>query len=792
MSAGFRAVLVVGWVLTFTSAAMATTYIVNPYGTGDFPTIQAAIDAASAGDIILLIDGVYTGYGNRDLDYHGKAITIQSQSDNPVDCVIDCQGSESDPHRGFYFHTDEAGNSLLRGVTITNGYMSRGGGIHCGSSTEPSIRNCIITSNVSGGGAGGMHCSNAGSIYLADCQFLDNTGHAMSGAGGLFADETPIRIENCTFQGNSGSGGAAGAAGSTNNGWYFRFTDCTFSQNTSTYRGGAIRLDDAPLECTNCVVSGNTAQDGGAIDASTRENVTLTDCILIDNVATGSGGAIFEAGTGPIVLTNCTLVGNSAPVRGGLHLSIGPTILENTIIAYCTEGEAIGGSDLATLSCCDVYGNAGGDYVGPIAGQLGINGNISEPPLFCDPSNDNYALHQDSPCAPFSPPNTECDLIGALPVGCGLAQRVCCIDETCQIMTHEACITSAGEWHPELESCSPNPCIFPHVCCFANGTCSVVYETECTDPDAFWHPEWDSCDPNPCPQPAVCCVGEECHLVPEVVCTGLGGEWFSELGSCDPDPCGLIFTYYFSEGLSAARGDTLTVVVNGRNDAPLWGYAINFLFDPQVFECTGMTVDGTRGEDPWGDPPASTCGADDARIGVVYSFSCPPQIEPGDGAFLKVFLCVKLDAPLGPTVLDLADAPPTFNRMSLCNTETAYPDLIDGVAVIDTMSSAIEMPEGDGVDVDGSLRILELRPNPTTGGSEIIYQVPLSGPVNVEIYDLSGRMVLIRRVEDLNAGVHRLAWDGRDAQGHDAGAGSYFVRILQGKLRSGQRLLLIR
>ena len=72
--------------------------------------------------------------------------------------------------------------------------------------------------------------------------------------------------------------------------------------------------------------------------------------------------------------------------------------------------------------CCDLYGNEGTNWE-PfcIADQYGVNGNISEDPLFCDPGIDDVTLYDISPCAPFSPPNEECDLIGAWPVGCGEA-----------------------------------------------------------------------------------------------------------------------------------------------------------------------------------------------------------------------------------------------------------------------------------------------------------------------------------------------------------------------------------
>jgi hypothetical protein len=55
--------------------------------------------------------------------------------------------------------------------------------------------------------------------------------------------------------------------------------------------------------------------------------------------------------------------------------------------------------------------------VGSVAGQLGIDGNISQDPLFCDPAGGDFTLCADSPCAADN--NPACGQIGALPVGCG-------------------------------------------------------------------------------------------------------------------------------------------------------------------------------------------------------------------------------------------------------------------------------------------------------------------------------------------------------------------------------------
>jgi hypothetical protein len=83
-------------------------------------------------------------------------------------------------------------------------------------------------------------------------------------------------------------------------------------------------------------------------------------------------------------------------------------------------GEAVYCEDAATagLTCCDLFGNDGGDWVGHIAPQCGVGGNINENPLFCRDENPDepYSLHDGSPCALVT--NPTCGLIGAWDVGC--------------------------------------------------------------------------------------------------------------------------------------------------------------------------------------------------------------------------------------------------------------------------------------------------------------------------------------------------------------------------------------
>lgn len=128
-------------------------------------------------------------------------------------------------------------------------------------------------------------------------------------------------------------------------------------------------------------------------------------------------------------ITNCTFLGNAgySSIDGGAAISLhdtGQIAVNNSVLAFQVGplpaiDESTWGvdRDVPLLSCCDIYGNEGGDWVGVIADEYGINGNISEDPLFCDHPGGDYTLSCASPCAPEN--NPDCGLIGAWPVACG-------------------------------------------------------------------------------------------------------------------------------------------------------------------------------------------------------------------------------------------------------------------------------------------------------------------------------------------------------------------------------------
>jgi len=121
-------------------------------------------------------------------------------------------------------------------------------------------------------------------------------------------------------------------------------------------------------------------------------------------------------------LVQCTFFGNAAPQGGNISSDCGGNVsLANCIVASSVEGEGffVDQSSGASIVCTDIHGNAGGDWVGPIAGLLDQDGNICEDPLFCNPQSGDFTLTAGSPCLPdFNP---DCGVMGAHGLGCGLS-----------------------------------------------------------------------------------------------------------------------------------------------------------------------------------------------------------------------------------------------------------------------------------------------------------------------------------------------------------------------------------
>ena len=92
--------------------------LVAPDGSGDWPTLQEAVQAAANGDIVRLLSGTFTGPDNREVRLLGKSIIIESSSGDPGTCIIDCESAGV----GFLIVDGEGWDTAIRNLTVTRGH----------------------------------------------------------------------------------------------------------------------------------------------------------------------------------------------------------------------------------------------------------------------------------------------------------------------------------------------------------------------------------------------------------------------------------------------------------------------------------------------------------------------------------------------------------------------------------------------------------------------------------------------------------------------------------------------
>lgn len=359
----------------------------------DFKTIQAAIDSAKNGDIVLVADGMYTGQGNRDINFRGKAITVKSMN-GPTKTIIDAQGSETNPHQGFLFATWEDNSSVLDGFTITGCFTvetgrvyNHGAAIGCVDSS-PTIRNNIIIGNSTSESGGGISCRDGNPIIINNTitkNSADNGGGiAITGRG------YPVISGNVITANNAYSGGGI---------------DCQSSRVFALIEGNIISDNSAPF-------------GGGGVFFRYSEDLTFRNNFVSNNTSfghgVGYGGGVSVFYGNPVMLNN-VIAHNRSSFGGGIycHQSF-PWISSNTI----TENSAIRGDGIycsessPRIANCIIYGNISLNSISLYMDMMSFphvtysniqggwfgTGNIDNNPLFVDAQNGNYRLGPSSPC----------------------------------------------------------------------------------------------------------------------------------------------------------------------------------------------------------------------------------------------------------------------------------------------------------------------------------------------------------------------------------------------------------
>ena len=392
------------------------------YVPGEYPTLQAAIDDAEDGDIIILDEADQPYYTQWGYVIDGKAITITSAHPDDPCCVartvIEQQsGPQSNTARAFLFYDVEP-DTILNGLTIrgfgghaydgidgdpTRGHYdgepggsAYGAAIWCGLPwgypASPTIKNCVIEDCTVSGGNGGNGAAG-------------DTGHPNGGNGGwpggaygagmtIFSGSSPI-ITNCTFNncavigGNGGDGGNGFSAtgvidsGGRGGGWYYTFLPSPWEYGPFEFYtfyggyGGAVYVDhDCSPIFTDCNFINNRSEGGfNGICGLDQPVVTRDEPSLrykIDNF----GGAVFCQEGSDAKFVGCTFTNNLAdPNRPHFDPSVTGSYENNKSVTSFGGAVASGwngyGADVELDNC--TFGENFGCYGGA------IYGNFSEP-----------------------------------------------------------------------------------------------------------------------------------------------------------------------------------------------------------------------------------------------------------------------------------------------------------------------------------------------------------------------------------------------------------------------------
>jgi parallel beta-helix repeat protein len=220
--------------------------------------------------------------------------------------------------------------------------------------------------------------------------------------GGLSVVSSLVRMQSCVVESCRATGGPLPAGG-----------------------GGGVHLrGNTQALILDCEIRHNTAhQGGGGLFAGLGANVHLAGCVVRGNEATTDGGGLLVTfAASSVRLDTTTVAFNTASGHGGgLYIwSIREATLRTTIISYngsdfAPGGAFVGNVENLSVSCCDIFGNANGDWGGSYP-PFGSDGNFSMEPFFC---SEEVELLSSSPCLPGQHPQGEpCGLIGARRVGC--------------------------------------------------------------------------------------------------------------------------------------------------------------------------------------------------------------------------------------------------------------------------------------------------------------------------------------------------------------------------------------
>jgi hypothetical protein len=391
------AALVLGLLLLGTGGAGAATLRVP----AQYPTIQQAVDASVAGDLILVAAGTYSdpthtagaGDTTKCCVILKSGITLQGAGMGATYIDADSLG------RGIHLY--QCQNVRISDLSITGGYAevyggaifcrqsspvierceiveNHDGGIAAIESSNPTIQFCLMHHNVAKNG-GGLEVEVGCQPFVYNCDIVDNEAPFAAGVmlrGNATLDHCRVSRNSTTSAVNVMGGGILAVDTASPS-----ILNCEVTDNVCSGDGAGIALmgEGTSALLDGCLISGNVSTGlesrGGGIFVAAQSAPTIRNCVFAENRTTGAwsdGGGLYVQYSG-VTLSNCTFYRNWTDGNGFLAGNIGleyssflpiPISVTSSIFAFSPDGRGIyctGDGTPPTVSCCDVYGNAGGD-----------------------------------------------------------------------------------------------------------------------------------------------------------------------------------------------------------------------------------------------------------------------------------------------------------------------------------------------------------------------------------------------------------------------------------------------
>lgn len=308
----------------------------------EYPTIQAAIDAAVDSDIILVYPGTYAeaiDLGEKNIALIGFGAEVTTIDAAGLDAsTVALSPSKSASIQGFTIRGGSGTVIQLAAATK----IPVGGGVFV-QSGHALVGDCILTQNVANLGGG---------IYLAsDAHAAINEAHITSNqstaGGGVFSNGGMPVLTATTIQGNHADNGAGMflvGSGEAHG--------CLFIDNAAANDGGGLLIAGGDGTISNCSFQNNTAPGrGGAIHAVEGGRIVIGDSSFLHNAA-ATGGAVSIGSSGSATITGSDFCSNAPTSINGDWRNGGG----NTFGPFCPIGDLDGNESVTVFDLLALLG----------------------------------------------------------------------------------------------------------------------------------------------------------------------------------------------------------------------------------------------------------------------------------------------------------------------------------------------------------------------------------------------------------------------------------------------------